>query len=93
MTPMVAALAGASMSALASPVFAAIRVTETHILDWPGMSEAERLASLEALRSRIPAGCIVSPKEIAEAALFLGSAASSYMLGGELRLDGGRTTP
>ena len=67
-------------------------VTETPILDWPGMSDVERLAGLEALRLRIPAGRIASPKEIAEAALFLGSATSSYMLGGELLLDGGRTT-
>lgn len=66
-------------------------VTETPILDWPGMSDDDRRSGLEALRARIPAGRIASSEEIAEAALFLGSAASSYMLGGELRLDGGRT--
>ncbi|WP_297927406.1 SDR family oxidoreductase [Metallibacterium sp.] len=66
-------------------------VTATPILDWPGMSESERAAGLEALRARIPVGRLASPDEIAEAALFLGSAASAYMVGGELRLDGGMT--
>jgi NAD(P)-dependent dehydrogenase (short-subunit alcohol dehydrogenase family) len=66
-------------------------VTDTRIL-WPDEDESERRARLDALATQMPAGRIANVEEVAEAALFLGSAASSYMLGGELRLDGGRTS-
>ncbi len=64
-------------------------ITETPILDWAALRAS---GQDDALRAQIPAGRFASAEEIAEAALFLGSPASAYMVGGELRLDGGRTT-
>jgi NAD(P)-dependent dehydrogenase (short-subunit alcohol dehydrogenase family) len=51
---------------------------------------AESLAYIEELRAKyIPMGRGAMPEEVAEAALFLASDDSGYMLGGEIIVDGG----
>jgi len=50
---------------------------------------AEAEAYNAGLRQFIPLGRGSQPEEVAEAALFLASDASSYMLGGEIIMDGG----
>lgn len=48
-------------------------------------------AALEAIRQRYALGRIAAPEEVAEAVLYLSSAASSYVTGTALAVDGGRT--
>ncbi|MDK2123103.1 SDR family oxidoreductase [Parachitinimonas caeni] len=64
-------------------------ITDTPILEWPGMNPEERAAAQDGFRSRVPMGRFAQPEEMAEAVLFLGSPASAYMAGGVLRVDGG----
>ncbi|WP_028536563.1 SDR family oxidoreductase [Paludibacterium yongneupense] len=66
-------------------------VTDTPILQWQDQTAAQRAEGLESLRAGIPLGRIASAEEMAQAVLFLASPAAAYMLGGELRLDGGMT--
>jgi NAD(P)-dependent dehydrogenase (short-subunit alcohol dehydrogenase family) len=66
-------------------------VTHTPILDWPGMSEQERTAVQDGIRTQIPMGRFAAPEEIAQAVLYLAGSAT-YMTGGDLLLDGGMTT-
>jgi NAD(P)-dependent dehydrogenase (short-subunit alcohol dehydrogenase family) len=53
-----------------------------------GMGESE----IAGLVAQIPAGRRGDPNEIAEAAVFLASDASAFMVGAELVIDGGMTT-
>ncbi|MES2533476.1 MAG: SDR family NAD(P)-dependent oxidoreductase [Pseudomonadota bacterium] len=48
-------------------------------------------AALEAIRQRYALRRIAQPEEVAEAVLYLSSAASSYVTGTALAVDGGRT--
>jgi NAD(P)-dependent dehydrogenase (short-subunit alcohol dehydrogenase family) len=48
-------------------------------------------AALEAIRQRYALRRIAAPEEVAEAVLYLSSAASSYVTGTALAVDGGRT--
>lgn len=58
-------------------------------VDTPGFAEGEEV-KIE-LGKRLPAGRIGRSSEIAEAALFLASARSSFMTGAEMIVDGGRS--
>lgn len=53
-------------------------------------SDADFAAYIEATSKIIPAGRMGTAEDIANAALFLASDASSYMLGAEIIVDGGR---
>ena len=55
-----------------------------------GRSEADFNAYVEATSKIIPAGRMGQPEDIAGAALFLASDLSSYVLGAEIIVDGGR---
>jgi NAD(P)-dependent dehydrogenase (short-subunit alcohol dehydrogenase family) len=57
-------------------------------VDTPGFAEGEEVK--KELGSRLPAGRIGFPMEIAETALFLASERSSFITGVELIADGGR---
>lgn len=62
----------------------------TPIYDDMGTPE-EVDAMLERMTRRIPAGRFGTPEEVAQAALFMLSDESSFMLGAELILDGGKS--
>ncbi|CDZ61807.1 SDR family NAD(P)-dependent oxidoreductase [Neorhizobium galegae] len=64
---------------------------ETAILDKLGISKADRPAFEDYMASHIPAGRMGRPEEVARAALFLASAAGSFVNGVELHVDGGMT--
>ncbi len=66
-------------------------VTQTPILNMPGLSADQVQGMIQALASQNPMKRIGQPEEIAKAALFLASDDSSYMLGTELIADGGFT--
>jgi NAD(P)-dependent dehydrogenase (short-subunit alcohol dehydrogenase family) len=66
-------------------------VTQTPILNMPGLSTDQVQGMIQALASQNPMKRIAQPEEIAKAALFLASEDSSYMLGTELIADGGFT--
>jgi NAD(P)-dependent dehydrogenase (short-subunit alcohol dehydrogenase family) len=64
---------------------------ETEILGKLGVSEVDRPAFEGQMASLIPAGRMGRPEELARAALFLASDASSFVNGIELHADGGMT--
>jgi NAD(P)-dependent dehydrogenase (short-subunit alcohol dehydrogenase family) len=63
--------------------------TETPIHRDVGQSEAEFRAYVERVASKVPAGRMGRPDDIAAAVAFLASDQSSFMLGSEILLDGG----
>ncbi len=64
-------------------------MTDTPIFERIGMTRAEVEAMQEAMSGQIPMGRFGGPDEIAAAALFLASDASSYVTGIELPVSGG----
>ena len=63
--------------------------TQTPIFGKLGMPEDAQEGMLEQFRQMVPAGRFAASEEMARAALYLASDDSSYMLGGNLLLDGG----
>jgi NAD(P)-dependent dehydrogenase (short-subunit alcohol dehydrogenase family) len=63
---------------------------ETPIHRGKGQTEEEFRAYAERVGAQVPVGRMGRPEEIAAAVLFLASDASSYMLGAEIVVDGGR---
>ncbi|GGN54071.1 short-chain dehydrogenase [Novosphingobium indicum] len=63
--------------------------TETEILEKLGVPFEERGAFADMMADRIPLGKLGQPEELARAALFLASDASSFVTGINLRVDGG----
>ncbi len=63
--------------------------TETAILEKLGVEPENRDAFIEMMAAAIPLGRLGQPDELARAALFLASSASSFVTGINLRVDGG----
>ncbi|TCU58471.1 NAD(P)-dependent dehydrogenase (short-subunit alcohol dehydrogenase family) [Novosphingobium sp. PhB57] len=64
---------------------------ETPIHRGNGQSEADFRAYAERVGAQVPLGRMGRPEEIASAVAFFASDASSYMLGAEIVVDGGRS--
>lgn len=62
---------------------------ETEVLDKLGLVGDEKAALLKSMEALVPSGRIGLPQELAQAALFLASSASSFVNGIELHADGG----
>lgn len=62
---------------------------ETEILEKLGIAGEERSNLLKSMEELIPVGRMGKPEELAQAALFLASDASSFVNGVELHADGG----
>lgn len=62
---------------------------QTEVLDKLGLDEQGKMNLLKTMGESVPAGRIGFPREIAHAALFLASDASSFVNGVELHVDGG----
>lgn len=62
---------------------------ETEVLDKLGLDEQGKMNLLKSMEQLVPTGRIGSSQEIAQAALFLASDASSFVNGAELHVDGG----
>lgn len=63
---------------------------ETPIHRGPDETDAHFQAYVDRIGEQVPAGRMGKPQDIAAAVLFLASDASSYMLGAEMVIDGGR---
>lgn len=63
--------------------------TETAILEKLGVAPEDRGAFIDMMSGAIPLGRLGRPDELASAALFLASDASSFITGINLRVDGG----
>ncbi len=62
---------------------------ETEVLDKLGLDGDAKMNLLKSMEELVPAGRIGFPQELAQAALFLASEASSFVNGVELHADGG----
>ena len=65
--------------------------TDTAILEKLGVAPDQRAAFEAGMAERIPLGRLGRPEEVAKAALFLASDASSFITGVNLKVDGGMT--
>ena len=65
--------------------------TRTEIFSRAGMNDEEAEAALKRVSASVPIGRASDPAEQAEVALFLASDASSFMLGTEIVVDGGKS--
>ncbi|MDH3452956.1 MAG: SDR family oxidoreductase [Gammaproteobacteria bacterium] len=65
--------------------------TATEIFARGGLSEAQAQSKLAEISERVPIGRAGTADELAAAALFLASDASTFMLGAELVVDGGKS--
>jgi NAD(P)-dependent dehydrogenase (short-subunit alcohol dehydrogenase family) len=65
--------------------------TDTAILEKLGVAPDQRAAFEAGMAQRIPLGRLGRPEEVAKAALFLASDASSFITGVNLKVDGGMT--
>jgi NAD(P)-dependent dehydrogenase (short-subunit alcohol dehydrogenase family) len=65
--------------------------TKTEVFSRSGLSDDEAQAALAKVAARVPLGRAAEASEQAEVALFLASDASSYMLGTEIVVDGGKS--
>jgi len=65
--------------------------TDTEILEKLGVAPDQRAAFEAGMAERIPLGRLGRPEEVAKAALFLASEASSFITGVNLKVDGGMT--
>jgi NAD(P)-dependent dehydrogenase (short-subunit alcohol dehydrogenase family) len=63
--------------------------TDTPIIDGQFKTSAEAEAAKEVFASKTPLGRLGRPQELAAAALFLASDASSFITGIDLPVDGG----
>lgn len=63
--------------------------TETAILEKLGVAPEDRGTFAQMMSDAIPLGRLGQPSELASAALFLASEASSFVTGINLRVDGG----
>lgn len=63
--------------------------TETGILEKLGVPDVELRSFIDMMAGAIPLGRLGQPEELARAALFLASDASSFVTGINLRVDGG----
>lgn len=63
---------------------------ETPIHRGPNETDEHFRSYVERIGEQVPAGRMGKPEDIASAVLFLASDASSYMLGAEMVIDGGR---
>ncbi|MHA1547464.1 MAG: SDR family oxidoreductase, partial [Alphaproteobacteria bacterium] len=64
---------------------------ETPIFERSGLTPEQAKVKFEEMGARVPIGRIGKPEELADAAVFLASEASSFMLGAELVVDGGKS--
>ena len=64
----------------------------TPIFSKMGMSDEQMEATASSIQQQIPMGRFGRPEEIAQAALFLASSDSSFVIGAELIADGGMST-
>jgi len=62
---------------------------QTPIYGKLGLTEEQLAGMAEGVRAQVPLGRFADPAEIAGAAVFLASDASSFMLGEEITIDGG----
>jgi NAD(P)-dependent dehydrogenase (short-subunit alcohol dehydrogenase family) len=62
---------------------------ESALLDRMGLSQEQLRQTQDWIKSQVPLKRFAKPNEIAEAVLYLCSAASSYVVGAELVIDGG----
>ena len=65
--------------------------TKTAIFEAPGASKEDAERALAMVAARVPIGRAAEASEQAEVALFLASEASSFMLGNEIVVDGGKS--